>query len=201
MLADHIYHLNAAFERKGLDYHLSWGNPIDPEDLPLLGPCRRYVLPRQYRDSERGRLNFLQVFNGDRHYNKALSSYQYKMSVVYETRNPLPTSAYALPEDSRDPKVTAFNHLNPNGDPTLIPSSSPTPSASSLAPTTPPNRYSSPLVAPDGKGGTPKGAQARMKPIPKPQRQVVKNRDGKFICTWNNCNAPIKEFLRKCEWK
>ncbi|KAJ3560879.1 hypothetical protein NPX13_g9152 [Xylaria arbuscula] len=122
------------------------------------------------------------------------------MSVVYEPRNPLPTSAYVSPEESRDPKVTAFNHLNPNGDPTLIASSSPTPSTSSLAPTTPPNHYSSPPAASDGKSGTPKTAQPRMKPIPKPQRQVVKNCDGKFICTWDGCNAPIKEFSRRCEW-
>ncbi|KAI0538849.1 hypothetical protein GGR58DRAFT_466962 [Xylaria digitata] len=121
------------------------------------------------------------------------------MSVVYETRNPLPTSAYSSPGNNHDPKVTAFNPLNPNGDPTLIPSSSPTPSASSLAPTTPPNRYSSPTV-PDTKTGAPKNAQPRMKPIPKPQRQIVKNRDGKFICTWHDCSATVKEFSRKCEW-
>ncbi|KAI0972376.1 hypothetical protein F4678DRAFT_59078 [Xylaria arbuscula] len=121
------------------------------------------------------------------------------MSVVYETRNPLPTTAYAAPGDHRDAKVAAFNPLNPNGDPTLIPSSSPTPSASSLAPTTPPNRYSTP-PAPDVKGGTPKNAQPRMKPIPKPERQIAKNREGKFICTWHDCNAAIKEFSRKCEW-
>ncbi|KAI1272456.1 hypothetical protein F5Y07DRAFT_392001 [Xylaria sp. FL0933] len=122
------------------------------------------------------------------------------MSVVYETRNPLPTSAYASTSNHGDAKVTAFNPLNPNGDPTLIPSSSPTPSASSLAPTTPPNRFSSPPAVPDTKGGTPKHIQPRMKPIPKPQRQIVKNREGKFICTWHNCNAAIKEFSRKCEW-
>ncbi|KAI1425011.1 hypothetical protein F5Y12DRAFT_398102 [Xylaria sp. FL1777] len=122
------------------------------------------------------------------------------MSVVYETRNPLPTSAYASAGDHRDPKVTAFNPLNPNGDPTLIPSSSPTPSVSSLAPTTPPNRYLSPPTVPDTKSGAPRTIQPRMKPIPKPQRQVVKNREGKFICTWHDCNAAIKEFSRKCEW-
>ncbi|KAI0430715.1 hypothetical protein F5Y09DRAFT_307066 [Xylaria sp. FL1042] len=123
------------------------------------------------------------------------------MSAVYETRNPLPTSAYASnTSDHGDAKVTAFNPLNPNGDPTLIPSSSPTPSASSLAPTTPPNRFSSPPAVPDAKGGTPKHIQPRMKPIPKPQRQIVKNREGKFICTWPNCNAAVKEFSRKCEW-
>ncbi|GAW21545.1 hypothetical protein ANO14919_110680 [Xylariales sp. No.14919] len=122
------------------------------------------------------------------------------MSVLYETRNPLPTSAYSSPSINHDSKVSAFNPLNPNGDPTLIPSSSPTPSASSLAPTTPPNRFSSPPAVPDTKAGAPKNAQPRMKPIPKPQRQIVKNREGKFICTWHDCGAAVKEFSRKCEW-
>ncbi|KAF2965696.1 hypothetical protein GQX73_g7900 [Xylaria multiplex] len=124
-LADHIYQVNAAFEKKGLDYRFAWQDPINPEDLVLFGPCRRYVLPRQYRDTERGRLKFLQIFNNDRPYNKALRGYW---------------------------------------------------------------------------TGAPKNAQPRMKPIPKPQRQIVKNRDGKFICTWHDCGAAVKEFSRKCEW-
>ncbi|KAI3326291.1 hypothetical protein HD806DRAFT_489916 [Xylariaceae sp. AK1471] len=140
------------------------------------------------------------VFNSDRQYNKTLKGYRYKMSVVYGTRNPLPTGSYSSPldEDDDGQRPAGFNPLNPNGDPTLIPSSSPTPSTSSLAPTTPDNRPSSPLK--EIRTGATKGSHARMKPIPKPQRQVVKNRDGKFICTWPDCSANVKEFSRKCEW-
>ncbi|KAJ2985661.1 hypothetical protein NUW58_g5413 [Xylaria curta] len=201
-VVDHIYRVNAAFEKKGLDYHLSVQDPVTPEDLLLFGPCRRYVLPRQYRDSERSRLKFLQVFNVDRLYNKALEGYQYKMSVVYEQpRNPLPTRSYSSPGGGHDhDPVTGFNPLNPNGDPTLIQASSPTPSTNSLAPTTPTNDLPSPNAFVQPKARAPKSTQPRMKPIPKPQRPVVKNQEGKFICTWKDCDAAAKEFTRKCEW-
>ncbi|TRX97271.1 hypothetical protein FHL15_002065 [Xylaria flabelliformis] len=203
-VAEHIYQVNAAFEKKNIDYHLSVQNPVSPGDLALWGPCRRYALPRDERNIERRRLQFLQVFNCDRQYNKALSGYRYKMSVAYEpSRNPLPTRSYPAPGDhdrDHESKVTGFNPLNPNGDPTLVPPSSPTPSTTSLAPTTPPDGLTSPIAfTTESKPNVPKGPP-RMKPIPKPQRQVVKNSEGKFICTWHDCTAPIKEFLRKCEW-
>ncbi|KAI1437785.1 hypothetical protein GGR50DRAFT_604307 [Xylaria sp. CBS 124048] len=202
VLADHIFHVNAAFEKKNLDYQISWQDPISPEDFELFGRCRRYVLPRKYRHSERCRLQFLQVFNSDRPYNKALKDYHYKMSVTYESRNPLPTitSAHSTSDPVR--KVTAFNHLNPNGDPTLIQSSSPSSSINSPAPTTPYNHESPPLAFDDGKVGAAaqKTIQSRMKPIPKPQRPVVKNNEGRFICTWPDCTSIAKEFIRKCEW-
>ncbi|KAI1825272.1 hypothetical protein F4861DRAFT_203386 [Xylaria intraflava] len=122
------------------------------------------------------------------------------MSVLYESRNPLPTAPYGSPpRESQGPNITAFNPLNPNGDPTLIPSSSPTPSTSSLAPTTPRNR-DSPPIAFEAKVGPQKSTQPRMKPIPKPQRPVVRNQDGKFVCTWSDCTSNVKEFSRKCEW-
>lgn len=122
------------------------------------------------------------------------------MSVAFESRTLLPTSAYSSPGENRDHNVAGFNPLNPNRDPTLISSSPPTPSTSSLAPTTPPDRHESPPTTAETKAGAPKPVQRRMSPIPKPQRQVVKNREGKFICTWDNCAAAVKEFSRKCEW-
>ncbi|KAI1159266.1 hypothetical protein F5B18DRAFT_637713 [Nemania serpens] len=126
------------------------------------------------------------------------------MSVVYEpSRNPLPTSAYVSAGDHHGPKVTGFNPLNPNGDPTLIPSTPSSPSTTSPEPTTSPQRSASPLDFEDTKDPhvrAPKTPQPRMKPIPKPQRQIVKNRSGRFICTWNDCDAAVKDFARKCEW-
>ncbi|KAI1125173.1 hypothetical protein F5Y10DRAFT_14122 [Nemania abortiva] len=123
------------------------------------------------------------------------------MSVVYEgPRNPLPSKPYTAHGDGRDPKITGFNPLNPNGDPTLIPSTPSSPSTSSLAPTTPPNGLASPLGFAETKTGAPKSTQPRMKPIPKPQRQIVKNREGRFVCNWHDCHAAVKDFARKCEW-
>ncbi|KAI1179290.1 hypothetical protein F4777DRAFT_575321 [Nemania sp. FL0916] len=123
------------------------------------------------------------------------------MSVVYESsRSPLPNGPYHPPGEDHESNVTAFKPHNPNGDPTLIPSSPSTPSTDSLAPTTPRTRLVSPLDLSETGTGTSKGHQPRMKPIPKPQRPIVKNAEGKFICTWHSCTATTKEFLRKCEW-
>jgi hypothetical protein len=40
----------------------------------------------------------------------------------------------------------------------------------------------------------------RSKPIPKPDREITKGEDGRFICTWAGCTEDIKTFNRKCEW-
>jgi hypothetical protein len=40
----------------------------------------------------------------------------------------------------------------------------------------------------------------RSRPIPKPDREVTKGQDGRFICTWAGCTEDIKSFNRKCEW-
>jgi hypothetical protein len=43
--------------------------------------------------------------------------------------------------------------------------------------------------------------QQRIKAIPKPDREVTRNLEGRFICTWPGCAEEPKEFIRKCEWK
>lgn len=40
----------------------------------------------------------------------------------------------------------------------------------------------------------------RSKPIPKPDREVTKGDDGRFVCTWTGCTEDTKSFNRKCEW-
>ena len=41
----------------------------------------------------------------------------------------------------------------------------------------------------------------RVKSIPKPDRTVVKNAEGKYVCSWPGCTEDTREFGRKCEWK
>lgn len=36
---------------------------------------------------------------------------------------------------------------------------------------------------------------------PKPSRAVVKNAEGKFVCTLEDCQESVREFARKCEWR
>jgi hypothetical protein len=40
----------------------------------------------------------------------------------------------------------------------------------------------------------------RSKPIPKPDREVTKGEDGRYVCTWVGCTEEVRTFNRKCEW-
>lgn len=40
----------------------------------------------------------------------------------------------------------------------------------------------------------------RSKPVPKPDRPITKDANGRFFCDWPHCNEPVKDFGRKCEW-
>jgi hypothetical protein len=40
----------------------------------------------------------------------------------------------------------------------------------------------------------------RSKPIPKPDREVTKGDDGRFLCNWAGCTEEVRSFNRKCEW-
>ncbi len=40
----------------------------------------------------------------------------------------------------------------------------------------------------------------RSKPVPKPDRPITKDANGRFVCDWPGCEEPVKDFNRKCEW-
>ncbi|KAG5970308.1 hypothetical protein E4U55_001752 [Claviceps digitariae] len=44
-------------------------------------------------------------------------------------------------------------------------------------------------------------ASLRIKTIAKPDRDVVKQADGKFHCPLDDCKEEVRTFSRKCEWK
>lgn len=48
--------------------------------------------------------------------------------------------------------------------------------------------------------GSPSSA-SRSKPVPKPDRDVMKQADGKYHCPLPDCKEDINAFSRKCEWK
>ncbi|OLN86468.1 Transcriptional factor SWI5 [Colletotrichum chlorophyti] len=49
----------------------------------------------------------------------------------------------------------------------------------------------------DAEASTP---SSRVKCIPKPEREVTKQPDGKFYCTFPGCTEETQVFTRKCEW-
>lgn len=142
------------------------------------------------------------------------------MSVAYEPRSFHGDSPYA-PVGENDHDMNKFiNEANvadmanlaaatyepANESPSPVFDTSPSP-ALDLHPVGPPNvdpanvpvRELSP-AAPNVFNSTHTQSH-RIKPIAKPNREVTKSEDGKFICTWSECNELVKKFQRKCEWR
>ncbi|KAM3079410.1 hypothetical protein ACMFMG_005841 [Clarireedia jacksonii] len=40
----------------------------------------------------------------------------------------------------------------------------------------------------------------RSKPVPKPDREVTKDANGRYYCAWPGCTEEVRDFNRKCEW-
>lgn len=134
----------------------------------------------------------------------------FKMSVSYETRNFIHDGAYApvgehdhgLPLDHfSDPDVANLAAVATSTYAGDVASPFAEPDRLGLDPSHP-QKEDSPVATHAAQApAIPTAAPPRIKPIPKPDRQVTKNMDGKYICTNPNCTEAIKEFARKCEWR
>ncbi|KAF4120024.1 BRLZ protein [Geosmithia morbida] len=62
----------------------------------------------------------------------------------------------------------------------------------------------SPMTVAMGGGGDspqPPSSSSRSKTMSKPDREAVKQADGKFHCPLHDCKEEVRSFSRKCEWK
>lgn len=98
------------------------------------------------------------------------------------TYEPAHESSPAVFDPSPSPALDLHPVGPPNVDPTNVP-------VRDLSP-----------AAPNAFNSTTQPQLQRIKPIAKPNREVTKSEDGKFICTWQDCNELVKKFQRKCEW-
>lgn len=98
------------------------------------------------------------------------------------TYEPANESSPAVFDASPSPALDLHPVGPPNVDPTNVP-------VRDLSP-----------AAPNALNSTQPQSQ-RIKPIAKPNREVTKSEDGKFICTWPDCGELVKKFQRKCEWR
>ncbi|KAK8040729.1 fungal specific transcription factor [Apiospora marii] len=178
--------------------------------MPYKKPCvrresgpieshRLYKLSVKLRDSEKARLEFMQVFSTNRPYNQRLKKYEFTMSVVgFEPRDFSLGSSYPNISDpsGNDGINSPFEDDPVHGLP-LLPDSPSHHHFGSLPPTSP----QPVLSAPKSDSAQPADAPtSRTKAIPKPDRQAVKNGNGKYICNFPECTEDVKEFGRKCEW-
>ncbi|KAI2624884.1 hypothetical protein GGR54DRAFT_539779 [Hypoxylon sp. NC1633] len=75
------------------------------------------------------------------------------------------------------------------------PSSADLGSPNLLGPLSPPES----LSIPASTGHGPR-RQNRQKAIPKPDRPVTMNHEGKYVCMYPGCDQKVKVFTRQCEW-
>lgn len=98
------------------------------------------------------------------------------------TYEPANESSPAVFDASPSPNLDLQHVGPPNVDPTNVPVRELSPAA--------PNAFNSTQAQ-----------SHRVKAIAKPNREVTKSEDGKFICTWPDCHELVKKFQRKCEWR
>jgi hypothetical protein len=132
------------------------------------------------------------------------------MSVVYEPRSFIHDGGYppmddhhdSTPDTDRfpDPSDAVVNELASTVATFTVPHTDfvDTTEPRLDLPTAPPAAV--PTITPKEESPTATTPQ-RSKAVPKPDREVTRNLDGKFICTWPGCAEEPREFIRKCEWK
>jgi len=116
-----------------------------------------------------------------------------KMSVVFESRDYLAGGSYPPIDDHPTPDPDRFSETDPvTGLEAVANFTAPQYVDGTVDLGGPPlSKENSPIVT------TP----SRLKAIPKPDREVTKNMDGKYVCSWPGCTEEIRECGRKCEWK
>lgn len=61
------------------------------------------------------------------------------------------------------------------------------------------NELQAALEPPKSESGGP-DSPGRSKPVPKPDRPITKDQNGRYVCDWVGCEEHVKDFGRKCEW-
>lgn len=102
--------------------------------------------------------------------------------VIGDDRGMLPEDAAAVQDAARIDLATTF--------PSPVPVQLPHPQLSAVA--FQPSKDPSPGA---------ESNSSRPKSIPKPDRDVSKQEDGKFHCPLDECKEDVRAFSRKCEWK
>ncbi|KAJ9156349.1 Cell wall transcription factor ACE2 [Pleurostoma richardsiae] len=123
------------------------------------------------------------------------------MSIAYEPRDFMHGGNYP-PLDDHDHTSDADRFVDPGSvDLSAVAAGTYAPEPSTFAEEA---RLQLSPLAPPPKDDTPPPALAstpqRIKPIPKPDREVTKTLMGKYYCNHPGCAEEQKEFNRKCEW-
>ncbi|PNY26840.1 Uncharacterized protein TCAP_03232 [Tolypocladium capitatum] len=125
------------------------------------------------------------------HYTADASMLADEREVLGDGRNVLADDRGIMSDDAGEVQDTTRLDLGSTGFPSPIQVSLPDPR--SIPDGLPERKDPSPGV------GSPSLA-SRIRPIPKPDRDVTKQADGKFHCPLSDCREDLRAFSRKCEW-
>ncbi|KAF6818392.1 fungal specific transcription factor [Colletotrichum musicola] len=121
-----------------------------------------------------------------------LASYNAATSMLSDERSMIPDGLVDDPVG-----VSDATRLDLSAPPTLA--SLPSNLAPALPEPLPSNNTPAPVAShkDEAEASTP---SSRVKCIPKPEREVTKQADGKFYCIFQGCTEETQVFARKCEW-
>ncbi|KAI5462104.1 hypothetical protein BGZ63DRAFT_354978 [Mariannaea sp. PMI_226] len=119
-----------------------------------------------------------------------LSHYTREAALLPDERDVLGDSRDMMTEDAGVQDATRLD-LTHATFPSPLPDGLPLPSAIDPLPTSLEKEITPTVGSPPS---------SRIKPIPKPDRDVTKQADGKYHCPLDDCKEDTRAFLRKCEW-
>lgn len=124
------------------------------------------------------------------------------MSEMHDPRAPYMVEQERAYNQMSDPHAYDHHH-DPQQDqpryPTPPPPLSENPyNAQQATGETPDSRMEMPM---EQKSESDAPSPGRSKPVPKPDREVTKDANGRFYCSWAGCTEDVKDFGRKCEWR
>jgi hypothetical protein len=124
------------------------------------------------------------------------------MSEIHDPRAPYMVDQERAYNQMSDPHPYDHHH-DPQQDqpryPTPPPPLSENPyNAQGATGETPDSRMEMPM---EQKSESDAPSPGRSKPVPKPDREVTKDANGRFYCNWAGCTEEVKDFGRKCEWR
>ncbi|PQE25502.1 c2h2 transcription factor protein [Rutstroemia sp. NJR-2017a BBW] len=179
----------------GTNLHLHYNNHTHPQhNRSILESGNYHPFAQHYADPfDPATTNFYQ--NYDR------APFTVNMSLSYESRSFMTDTQYPLQMAHEPQETDEFKHDEPR-----YPSPPPPLSENpyTAQPMTAPEEH--PIIEPQmelpeiPKDEEDAPSPGRSKPVPKPDREVTKDANGRFYCAWPGCTEEVRDFGRKCEW-
>jgi hypothetical protein len=182
-------------EPSGTNFHFHYNNHTHPQNRNTLESGNYHPFAQQYANPfDPATTNFYQ--NYDR------APFTVNMSLSYESRAFMPDTQYPMQmaHDTQEPDE--FKHDEPR-----YPSPPPPLSENPYTAQTMAAPEEHPIIEPQmelpeiPKDEEDAPSPGRSKPVPKPDREVTKDANGRYYCAWPGCTEEVRDFNRKCEWR